>query len=79
MWTEWDDLRPIAAVLNNLLSVFIYGDDLPNRFVDLLFFLCARGSRECSWRSMVKIFGARNEDRLGTITDFSSYSSEDLI
>ena len=27
MWSEWEDLRPIAAVLNRLLSVSIYVDD----------------------------------------------------
>ena len=54
MWSEWEDLCPIAAVLNHLLSVLIYVEHLPKCFVDLLFFLCARGSHECLCRSMPK-------------------------
>ena len=54
MWIEWEDLRPIAAVLYHLFSVLIYVGNLPKSFVGLLQFFCARGSRECSWRSMVK-------------------------
>ena len=44
MWIEWEDLRPIAAVLYHLFSVLIYVDNLPKTFVGLLLFFCARGS-----------------------------------
>ena len=54
MWIEWEDSRPIAAVLYHLFSVLIYRNNLPRSFVGLLQFFCARGPHECSWRSMVK-------------------------
>ena len=67
MWIDFEDSRPIAVVFCHLFSVLIYVNDLPKSFMDLLLFFCARGSRECSWRSMGKIFGFGSRWQWGQI------------
>ena len=56
MCIECEDPRPIATILYHLTSVVISGNGFLKSFVGLLFFFCAWGSHERSWRLMARFW-----------------------